>query len=136
MRAVLDPNVIVSAALSGAGALARVLRAWLAGAFEVVVSPHLMKELERVLAYPKIRKRLSSDVAEELLALIRDAGDSRPDPSEPPAVTAVDPNDDYLIALAASTSAVLVSGDHHLIDLRERIPVYTPTEFLRILDVQ
>lgn len=58
MRAVLDPNVLVSAVLSPRGAPADVLRAWHDGRFELVVSPHLLDGLERVLAYPKLRPSL------------------------------------------------------------------------------
>jgi uncharacterized protein len=133
VRAVLDPNVIVSAVLTATGAPGSVLRAWLAGDFDLVVSPQLIGELARVLAYPKIRKRVSAGEADELLALLRDAGSLRPDPSDPPTLASEDPNDDYLIALAADASAVLVSGDHHLLDLRDRIPVYSPAEFLALL---
>jgi predicted nucleic acid-binding protein len=51
-------------------------------------------------------------------------------------VRSKDPGDDYLIALAASERALLVSGDGHLLDLREQIPVYSPREFLKLLDPQ
>ncbi|MCA1705276.1 MAG: PIN domain-containing protein, partial [Actinobacteria bacterium] len=52
MRAVLDPNVIISAVLSPGGAPARVMTAWLEGRYELVVSPLLLEELERALSYP------------------------------------------------------------------------------------
>lgn len=39
-----------------------------------------------------------------------------------------DPVDDYLIALAA-----VISGDRHLLELSDRIPVYSPREFLELL---
>jgi predicted nucleic acid-binding protein len=55
-----------------------------------------------------------------------------PDPDDPP-VHSIDPNDDYLLALAAGSSAVLASGDRHLLDLRERWPVVTPQRFLLTL---
>ena len=45
-----------------------------------------------------------------------------------------DPGDDYLIALAYSRKAVLVSGDRDLLELADRMPVFTPVEFLRWLD--
>ena len=58
MRAVLDPNVIISALLSRHGTPARVLREWQRGGFELVVSPLLLAELERALGYPKLRRRI------------------------------------------------------------------------------
>jgi predicted nucleic acid-binding protein len=45
----------------------------------------------------------------------------------------VDPGDDYLIALASSQRAALVSGDKHLLDLAGKIPVFSPREFIRLL---
>jgi len=49
VRAVLDPNVIISALLSPFGTPARILRAWREGAFELVASALLIAALERAL---------------------------------------------------------------------------------------
>jgi predicted nucleic acid-binding protein len=44
------------------------------------------------------------------------------------------PDDEYLVDLARAAPAdVLVSGDAHLLDLRDRLPVMTPAEFLAVL---
>jgi putative PIN family toxin of toxin-antitoxin system len=133
VRAVLDPNVLISAILSKDGSPAQVLRAWIGGAFELVVSPHLLDEIDRVLRYPKIRKRISSDDAAAFVAALRAEADERPDPKGVPSIATADPDDDYLVALAASAQALIVSGDHHLLDLRGQIPVYSPAEFLELL---
>jgi predicted nucleic acid-binding protein len=50
-----------------------------------------------------------------------------------PPTCSVDPGDDYLIALASSQRAALVSGDKHLLDLAGKIPVFSPREFIRLL---
>ena len=47
MRAVLDPNVLISALLAPKGAPGQVLAKWVIGEFELVVSPLLLAELER-----------------------------------------------------------------------------------------
>lgn len=130
MRAVLDPNVLISALLSPDGAPARLLRARLHGGFELVVSPDLLAELERALGYPKLRKRVSADDARAFLDWLASTADMAEDPDDPPAVTSRDPGDDYLIALAESQRAALVSGDEHLLELADRIPVFTPAGFL------
>ena len=44
-----------------------------------------------------------------------------------------DPGDDYLLALAASEHAVLVTGDTDLLELSERLPIHTPRSFLASL---
>ena len=130
MRAVLDPNVIISALLSPGGAPARALVAWVQGGFELVVSPDLLAELERALRYPKLRKRVSAEDAREVLDWLASAADMATDPDDPPSVRSRDPGDDYLIALAESERAVLVSGDEHLLGLADEIPVVTPAELL------
>lgn len=134
MRAVLDPNVIISALLSPSGSPAKAVRAWLDGAYDLVVSPLLLDELERALTYPKIRKRVTPAEAQELLELLRTEGDSREDPTDAPPVRSSDPGDDYLIALAAASQAIIVSGDRHLLDLGDDLPVYSPAAFLAVIE--
>ncbi len=41
-----------------------------------------------------------------------------------------DPGDGYLLALAARERAPLVTGDAHLLALADRVPVFSPREFL------
>jgi uncharacterized protein len=57
-RVVLDPGVLIAAVLSPKGAPAELLRHWLAGDYELVVSDKLLAELKRVLLRPKFRKYL------------------------------------------------------------------------------
>jgi putative PIN family toxin of toxin-antitoxin system len=130
MRAVLDPNVLISALLSRDGSPARVFRAWLDGEFELVVSEELLAELERALAYPKLRERVQQADALEFVDLLRRGASVRTDPSEPPSVRSSDANDDYPIALAESTQAMLVSGDRPLLALATRAPIFAPADFL------
>lgn len=132
MRAVLDPNILVSALLSRSGAPAELVTAWLAGAFELVVSHLLLDELQRALAYPKLRARVPVGAAEEFVALLRRSGSLAVDPPDPPR-RAADPGDDYLLALAEAESAILVSGDRHLLDLADRFPILTARGFLETI---
>ncbi len=134
MRAVLDPNVIISAALSPRGAPGRLFRHWLEGAYDVVVSPLLLKGLRRALGYPKLADRIPPQDAEGLVALLARAAALTQDPDQPPPVSAPDPDDDYLIALAAQSQSILISGDKDLLELVGRIPVYSPTEALDLIE--
>ena len=134
MRAVLDPNVIISAALSPGGSPGRLFRYWLEGAFDLIVSPELLDELERALGYSKLRDRVSTNETKELLELLSRAGLKAKDPQSPPAVRSPDPDDDYLIALASVARAVLVSGDKDLLGLSGQIPVYSAAEFLALIE--
>jgi putative PIN family toxin of toxin-antitoxin system len=133
LRAVLDPNVLISALLSAGGGPASVVLAWVDGAFELVASPLLLAELERALAYPKIAKRINATEAAEFLGLLRRQADVVDDPAAAPVLHSPDPGDDYLIALAASARAVIVSGDGHLLGMVDDLPVYSPAEFLALL---
>jgi len=136
VRAVLDADVIISALLSRSGSPAVVLRAWQDGQFELVVSPLLLDELERALAYPKLRRRVSAEEAEAVLDWLRRAATVTLDPQGPPPIRSRDPGDDYLLTLAASEHALLVSGDEHLLSLQRELPIHSPASFLSLLERQ
>lgn len=125
----LDANVFISALLSGSGSPARVLRAWQNGAFELIVSPLLLAELERALAYPKLRRAIRADEAAQFVAWLTRFATVASDPEGPPATRSVDPGDDYLLALAAAQGAVLVSGDRHLLALAGELPILPVASF-------
>lgn len=134
MRVVLDANVLVSALLSRHGAPAQLVERWLAGDLDLIVSERLLEEVERTLTAPKLAARIDAVVAAEFVALIREVGELVRDPEEPAPVSSADPGDDYLLGLAAAERVPLVSGDGHLLALRDRVPVRTPREFLDSLD--
>jgi putative PIN family toxin of toxin-antitoxin system len=130
VRAVLDPNVLISALLAPAGAPAQVLMAWLHGEFELMVSPLLLEELARALGYPKLRRRIGADEAHRFVDLLARTATMTADPETAASVHSRDPGDNYLIALAEGERAVLVSGDAHLLELEGQIPVFAPAAFL------
>jgi putative PIN family toxin of toxin-antitoxin system len=133
VRAVLDPNVIISALLSPNGAPAAALREWQRGSFELIVSPLLLAELDRALAYPKLRRRIGKADAQAVVGWLGTTAMLATDPEAGAPVNSPDPDDDYLIALAAAQAAALVSGDGHLLGLAGRIPVFSPAEFIESL---
>lgn len=128
MRAVLDANILIAALLSASGAPAQIISRWLGGEFELVVSETLLSELERALAYPKLRRRIPADDEAEFVSLLRLAAIVAPDPARG-AHRSGDPGDDYLLALAENERAVLVSGDQHLLHLTG-LPIQTARAFL------
>jgi putative PIN family toxin of toxin-antitoxin system len=129
-RAVLDPGVLVSALITPTGTPAKLLTAARNGSFELIVSPLLLEELKLVLLREKFRRYVDLDVVDRYVELLRREAAMAADPAEPPPIRCADPDDDYLIALAHSCTAALVSGDRHLLDLAGEIPVFTPSEFL------
>jgi putative PIN family toxin of toxin-antitoxin system len=134
LRVVLDVNVLISALLSKTGAPAQLLARWLAGQFELVVCESLLAETQRTLERRKLRGRIPEEDAAQFVVLLRELGEGVPDPKEPPPVHSSDPGDDYLLALAAREDVLLVSGDRHLLALRDRAPVLAPSEFLARLE--
>ena len=130
MRAVLDVNVLISALLSRTGTPARLLLAWQEGRFELIVSPALLAELGRALAYPKLRRLIPTSDAEAFVAWLSRSALIARDPDGPTPIRCVDPGDDYLISLAADQHAVLVSSDGHLLALAGDFPIQTPAAYL------
>ena len=133
IRAVLDPGVLIAGLISPDGAPATLIRSWREAEFDVVVCPHLVDELSRALAYPKVMRYVSGSEATRLrVALLRSAVVVE-DPRHVPTVCR-DPADDYLFALAAEHAQLLLSGDRDVTEAeRPPVRVLTPRGFLAIL---
>lgn len=134
MRVVLDTNVMVSGLAYPQSPPGRIVAAWRAGSFEVVLSQYLLDELARVL--PRLNHRLLMTTTEmadlvDSLALLTDV-------YEPAAVTndvhVRDVADAPVLALLVDREAqadCLVTGDKDLLVLGDRFAVLTPAEFCR-----
>ncbi len=137
MRVVHDATIIVSRYIVPIGIPARVMAAWRAQRYDLIVSPALLAEYKDVLNRPRIQRRHSltpEQVAAELAGLARFA--IVVEPSEVPAVIAEDPDDDHVLAAAVSEEAsFIVSGDSDLLSLREYsgIRILSPAAFLAVL---
>jgi len=136
LAAVRDTNVIVSAVLIQGGIEERILRAWEAGRFQLVVSPPILREIRRVLAYEKIRRRrwMTESEAEALLGRLAEgaflvSGARR-------VRVCRDPSDDkFLDAALAGRAQYVVTGDPDLTTLETygEVRIVTPRRFLEIL---
>lgn len=105
------------------------------GAFELVVSPMLLAELDEVLRRPKFRRIVSQPEIDAYVQLLRRESIVVEDPAPSSESLAADPDDEYLIDLArAARVDALVSGDTNLLALRGRVPVMSPREFLDSLE--
>jgi putative PIN family toxin of toxin-antitoxin system len=107
---------------------------WADGQFDVIVSPLLLAELERVLRRPKFKGSIPVVQIDALLSALAEEGVLAADPEAQLGMTP-DPGDDYLVALARAVDAdCIVSGDPHLTQLsNSRPPVLRPREFLNSL---
>lgn len=134
MRVVIDPNVLVSAAISSAGQPRAIVNAWTEERFELIASPAVIEELRDVLHRPKLRRWISLDLAD---AFVDGLAEDATIVADPPALPGVsrDPDDDYLVALARATGVdYLVSGDRDLLDLEDPDPpVLSPRQFAEMM---
>ena len=137
-RAVLDANVLISAAISPRGTPGRVVTAFLTrDAFELVLSPAIVAEVEAVLQLPKIRKYVRApDEALSWLADLVALADLVMDTGRVKGVCR-DPDDDAVLAAAIEGRAtVIATGDADLLALGEYsgIPIVTPRAFLELIE--
>jgi putative PIN family toxin of toxin-antitoxin system len=140
IRAVLDCNVVITAALS-AGKCADILsRALQRDGFELVWSPPIVAECLRVIEYPKLAGRFRTDprlLVERAMASARlVAADLLPALD----VVKADPTDNVYLATALAGGArwVVTGNTRHLtpLDGYTGLRIVEPTVFLAELDAQ
>jgi putative PIN family toxin of toxin-antitoxin system len=119
MRVVADTNTVVSGLLWH-GPPRKIFDAARKGEFELFTSVALLTELEEVLGREKFAKRLAiADVTPRELVLGYAALAAPVTPLAIPAVILDDPDDDAVLACALAAQAeVIVSGDSHLLSLK------------------
>ena len=69
-RVVVDPNILVAALISPRGAPAALYGGLAGGRFELIASPQLLAELERVLSREKFRRYASLDQVQRYVRAI------------------------------------------------------------------
>jgi len=90
--------------------------------------------LVSALIAPNGARYVSGGEVDAFVELIRGESIVVDDPVPSPEPLSGDPDDEYLIDLApAARVDALVTGDAHLVALREQLPVPTPREFLESL---
>lgn len=131
MRIVLDTNVLISGLMYPHSVPSKIVTAWREAQFDVVSTLQQLKEIGRVLSYPKIQKvlRWGPETIERFLeqlllrvelAEVDESVDERlRDPSDSP----------ILAGLVASKADFLVTGDGDLLALKDRFSIVTPAEF-------
>jgi uncharacterized protein len=136
---VLDTNILISARISKGGTPARLLSILLGQGFniELLTSADLLDEVERVLQYPRIKRKynLTDDDLTNYLRTIEEVS-ARIDVQSVDAIIGDDPDDDRVLACAFEGHAdYVVSGDPHLLDLGEYegIMIISPRDFLSLL---
>ena len=140
MKVVLDTNVVVSRFISQGGVPGQLIDRWSRGDYDLLVSEPVLIEYQQALTYAHVRKLHGyTDLQiEGWLGEVRKTsinivaiGALR--------VVSADPKDDKFIECAIAGGAdYIVSGDKHLLDLREYegIRILSPADFLRVLELE
>lgn len=140
LRAVLDANVYVSAFLQPNGPPGQIIKHFLRNAaFDIVLSPAIVREIMRALDYPKVRKFIGAGIEPELwfedIVVLADMVAGAQELSG----VCEDPEDDkYLAAALEGRAACVVTGDQDLLALEqhEGVRIVTPRTFLDLLDLE
>ena len=131
MRIVLDTNVLISGLMYPHSVPGQIVTAWREAQFDVVSTLQQLKEIGRVLSYPRIQKVLHwgpktiERFLEQLLLRVELA-----EVDEPVDERLRDQSDSPILAgLVASKADFLVTGDGDLLALKDRFAIVTPAEF-------
>ena len=137
MRSLLDSNVLISAAIRPSGPPGQIVRAFLEqDAFELVLSPAIVAEVDRALGSSKIRRYIARPAEARLwLADIAALADLVGDTGRQ-SHACRDPHDEFVLAAAIEGRArAIVTGDADLLTLveHEGIAIVTPKGFLEVI---
>lgn len=137
IRAVLDTNVLASAAIAHPGTtLATILDSVVANRFDLAISEYILVELRRTLATPYYAARIRPAAASQYIQFLIGLGTTVPITMSVTGV-ATHPEDDPILATALSAHAdYLVTGDQRLrnrVPTLSGIPLVSPAEFLGVL---
>lgn len=113
------------------------LRAWVKRRFTLVTSEVQLTELQRVLSYPKLRRRIQKHVAGTLINRLREYA-AFVEPARIP-VHLPDEDDLHILGIAVAGKAeLLVTGDKsHLLSLKKygKTRIVTPAQAVKELGV-
>ncbi|MEI7437481.1 MAG: putative toxin-antitoxin system toxin component, PIN family [bacterium] len=129
-RIVLDTNVLISAILFG-GPPREVLELVISGALDCTLSFQILDETRAVLRRPKFG--FSPEQSFRFIEELHDVCEVI-NPAARVQAVAADPSDNMILECALAAHAdVIVSGDHHLLDLAifNGIHIYTPANYLK-----
>jgi len=140
LKAVLDTNIIVSATIATQGNPARILDFWRNDKFELIITPAILEEMWQVILRPVIQKhrRITEDETVDLLFEIQQDATTI-SPTLDLKIIKQDPTDDkYIVAALEGKADYIVSGDQHLLVLKEYdgIKIVSSKKFVEILERQ
>jgi len=135
MRVVLDTNVYISFLLTRGVTISHILDAWEKNTFTLLISPQVLAEIRRVMAYPHLKARIKPHEAEALLEALENDAVMLEGKLALTGITP-DPKDNMVIACGEEGKAdYIVSGDPHLLKIKQYadVQIVSPAEFVRVL---
>jgi len=135
MRAVLDTNLWISGILLPKSKAGQIIKAGFEEAFTIITSEHILSEIKKLLAHPKIQK-IRKRTEEEIDAYIFESQIFSEYLVENPIVFHVerDPKDSAVLStLLNSDAEYLITGDEALLSLRKKFSIITLNEFYNIV---
>jgi putative PIN family toxin of toxin-antitoxin system len=137
IRVVVDANVFVSAIIKPDSVPGTIINLIGQGLVRLVISQEIIAEIRQVLLYPKIKQlhRLTPKLIDQALAEISEAAMVTSGAIQINGVKD-DPKDNkYLECAIEGQVDFIISGDHHLIDLKEfeGIKIVEPATFLKLM---
>ena len=131
-RIVLDTNIFVSMAMGGQ--VGKINDKWRAREFILVVSEDIVSEYLGVLQRPKLHLK-SRTIATIVNRIYRKAEFVTPE-EHVSAVQADTSDNKFIEAAIAGKADYIVSGDKHLLDIKEfqSTPIITAHEFIEMLE--
>jgi predicted nucleic acid-binding protein len=134
VKVIVDTNVLISGIFFG-GPPRAVLEAWVAGRYELLVSPSMVDEYVRTCdrlgtSHPNLEYQSILAAIVGHATLVADVPGSEP--------ISADPDDDKFMLCADANGAIVVSGDKHLQDVDgwRGVPVVKPRDFFESLPAE
>ncbi|MEW6419089.1 MAG: putative toxin-antitoxin system toxin component, PIN family [Nitrospirota bacterium] len=133
IKVIIDTNVAVSGLL-WKGAPNDILRLAREGEIELCCTSFMIDELQKVLYYERLQERMKAIgvTQEELIDYYQDIVTAYDENSCVDIIKADDTDNKFIAAALDSGAYIIVSGDRHLLDLKEhrKVQILTPVEFL------
>ena len=133
MRVVLDANIYISSLISNKGNPAKIVRWWLEGEYDVLVSQQIIDEILRVMGYARIQKKYSEvrEKSQEFAALVSEQAEWVEQRGKLDVVTVDESDNRYIEGALTGNAKYIISGDEHLLDFREYegITILAPAAF-------
>lgn len=129
--------VLASGFTSDGGTSGKLVRMWLGNAYDLVVSEHILQELERTLGFDRyFAGRTTPSGVSATVSLLR--AEAMMTPLIVPVVgVATQPKDDLVLATALSGQAsILCTRDKQILKLRshQSVTILSPGELLALLE--